>query len=293
MSDDERALLSAVEANPADDLPRLVYADWLDERGFGVRAEFVRLQCEIAKKETLPRAIQNRYVGLWKRQQELLDHHLPELLGPSREALVAFDVRLERGFPVGFTLDVADFIDHGPALASLRPRPRVEVSNVGSRFHEFCRLPGDVSGCVTRIDVQSPRTAYPYALTVAEVAALVRAGAWGRLTGLHLKQCQIGDYGVTEVAANPAAFPALTELDLSHNEVTDAGVITLLNSGLLRRLTQLLLGTNPIGDQAALELADRLGPDNRLEWLELRLTNITRVGQVPLFHRFGGKVDLL
>lgn len=46
---EEQALLAAVRAAPDDDLPRLVYADWLDERGRGVRAEFIRLQCRIAE----------------------------------------------------------------------------------------------------------------------------------------------------------------------------------------------------------------------------------------------------
>jgi len=41
-----RALLAAVCARPADDLPRLVAADWLEEHGELVRAEFIRLQCE-------------------------------------------------------------------------------------------------------------------------------------------------------------------------------------------------------------------------------------------------------
>src|SRR6185369_6554512 len=39
-----RALLDAVLANPADDLPRLVYADALEEAGDGERAEFIRRQ---------------------------------------------------------------------------------------------------------------------------------------------------------------------------------------------------------------------------------------------------------
>lgn len=42
------AMLMAVLASPADDLPRLVYADWLDEQGEADRAEFVRVQCRIA-----------------------------------------------------------------------------------------------------------------------------------------------------------------------------------------------------------------------------------------------------
>lgn len=42
------ALLEAVLANPADDLPRLVLADWLEEHGQTERAEFIRAQVQIA-----------------------------------------------------------------------------------------------------------------------------------------------------------------------------------------------------------------------------------------------------
>jgi uncharacterized protein (TIGR02996 family) len=46
MCDDERAILWNIKANPDDDLPRLVYADWLEERGWGERAVDIREQCE-------------------------------------------------------------------------------------------------------------------------------------------------------------------------------------------------------------------------------------------------------
>ncbi len=39
------ALLRSILENPADDAPRLVYADWLDDHGEPVRAEFIRVQC--------------------------------------------------------------------------------------------------------------------------------------------------------------------------------------------------------------------------------------------------------
>ncbi len=45
MAGDEGAFLRAIAANPHDDLPRLVYADWLDETGRPGRAEYVRLDC--------------------------------------------------------------------------------------------------------------------------------------------------------------------------------------------------------------------------------------------------------
>jgi uncharacterized protein (TIGR02996 family) len=48
MCDQEAALLAAVRADPADDLPRLVYADWLEERGEVERAELIRVQVELS-----------------------------------------------------------------------------------------------------------------------------------------------------------------------------------------------------------------------------------------------------
>jgi uncharacterized protein (TIGR02996 family) len=51
MTDDEVGFLRTAAANPADDLTRLVYADWLEERGDEVsvaRGRFVRLQVKRA-----------------------------------------------------------------------------------------------------------------------------------------------------------------------------------------------------------------------------------------------------
>ena len=42
------AILRAVFDSPYDDTPRLVFADWLEEHGDPLRAEFIRLQCELA-----------------------------------------------------------------------------------------------------------------------------------------------------------------------------------------------------------------------------------------------------
>jgi uncharacterized protein (TIGR02996 family) len=47
---DGQALILSVLANPADDAPRLVYADWLEERGRAEDAEFIRVQIELARR---------------------------------------------------------------------------------------------------------------------------------------------------------------------------------------------------------------------------------------------------
>jgi uncharacterized protein (TIGR02996 family) len=48
MHPDQAALYRGILANPHADLPRLVYADWLEENGRAERAEFIRVQIELA-----------------------------------------------------------------------------------------------------------------------------------------------------------------------------------------------------------------------------------------------------
>ena len=50
----EADLIAAIVAAPEDDVPREVYADWLEERG-DPRAEFVRAQLAMAKADPLSR----------------------------------------------------------------------------------------------------------------------------------------------------------------------------------------------------------------------------------------------
>ncbi len=50
-ADAHAPFVNAIIAAPGCDIPRLVFADWLDERGESERAEFIRVQCEIATME--------------------------------------------------------------------------------------------------------------------------------------------------------------------------------------------------------------------------------------------------
>src|SRR5262245_7506119 len=73
---DERALLAAILENPADDGVRLVYADWLDDNGQPDRAEFIRLQCQLAPLDKDDPARE----GLEGREAALLAAHRDEWL---------------------------------------------------------------------------------------------------------------------------------------------------------------------------------------------------------------------
>ncbi len=46
---DAEPFLRAICEHPDDDAPRLVFSDWLDERGEGELAEFIRLSCTYAR----------------------------------------------------------------------------------------------------------------------------------------------------------------------------------------------------------------------------------------------------
>jgi uncharacterized protein (TIGR02996 family) len=70
MIDTRQAFLAAIIDAPEDDAPRLIYADWLDEHGECERAEFIRLQCALARP--LPRGLRRE---LRKRVEELLSSH--------------------------------------------------------------------------------------------------------------------------------------------------------------------------------------------------------------------------
>ncbi len=76
MSPDEFALMQAIRANPPDNTPRLVYADFLEERGDEssvARAEFIRVQCSGTNPERAE-ALLAEYRERWdeRLREELL-----------------------------------------------------------------------------------------------------------------------------------------------------------------------------------------------------------------------------
>jgi uncharacterized protein (TIGR02996 family) len=85
------ALLAAIRAAPEDDAPRLIYADWLDEHGQPERAEFIRVQCELARHES---------ADLRQREAQLLAHYHDAFAGPL--AMPGYRFRFQRGIITGF-----------------------------------------------------------------------------------------------------------------------------------------------------------------------------------------------
>jgi uncharacterized protein (TIGR02996 family) len=76
---EESAFLAAIRATSSDQLPRLVYADWLDERG-DPRGELVRIEEEM---RNLP-VYSDRYWQLKPRRNELRAQAAPDWLAAMR-----------------------------------------------------------------------------------------------------------------------------------------------------------------------------------------------------------------
>jgi uncharacterized protein (TIGR02996 family) len=158
--------LRAVCAAPGDDFPRLLYADWLEEHARTeadrARAEFIRVQVEIAGTET-PRCEQTgatlpspgyytkhcRCRGCRLRRREYLcsRRHLhcewsaffyaPMAEADVRRALASgtpgslrvAPVEFRRGFVESVTLPAAAWVAHGPALVRAAPLRRVTLAD--------------------------------------------------------------------------------------------------------------------------------------------------------------------
>ncbi|MBX9623115.1 MAG: TIGR02996 domain-containing protein [Gemmataceae bacterium] len=263
--DQEAAILAAVAANPSDDLPRLAYADWLDDHAADrpdpeaarVRAEFIRVQCEIKRHEHLSSPELQRYADLYRRQDALLTNHHRDLLGPLGDDLGPHAAAFSRGFVTELRLDVDEFVRHADHIAALAPIPEVMVSGVAAGLDAL----SDVSHHVARITTaraQSRQRAEPVALTPADVwSVFVECWPWDRLRELDLEGCRIGDDGVNHlIAVEDANLPVLKDLDLSGNGITDEGGRSVVGSWLWTRLDRLVLGGNPLTDGAAAVLAD-------------------------------------
>ena len=86
MIDPQRqAFLDAIIAEPHEDVHRLVYADWIDERGEHERAALIRVQCEIAEQES--RLGWLTTLDLLDRERELMEWFCSE------------DLSIDLGFP--------------------------------------------------------------------------------------------------------------------------------------------------------------------------------------------------
>src|SRR5271167_2800840 len=98
--------IQAIRDEPGNDLPRLVYADFLEDQGQSARAELIRVQCEL----TAGGRDRGRRLELLRRLRALVVDHREEWLGEL--AAWAPDSIFERGFIDRVTLEASVFLEH-------------------------------------------------------------------------------------------------------------------------------------------------------------------------------------
>lgn len=265
----EAALLAAVCAAPDDDLPRLVYADWCDEQGRHLRADFIRSQIELTRLEEWFQRFTTREERkangpefgrrmsfLRKRVGQLLNHHYDEAVGVPASwhdhFITRRDLSVRRGFIEGLDSIGPTEVKHLPeiisALAGLLPEVRVSrlEGYLSGRWPSVSDPFIDPAGWewVTSIHPHGKywnNTGHPLAPEgVSRLSDLPLV----RLRRLDLRYWQLTD-SHARVLAERFDLPALRELDLVWNRLTPAGVRSLSEAPWWTGLHELSLSCSP------------------------------------------------
>jgi glycolate oxidase iron-sulfur subunit len=116
--DYEHPFVAEIRAQPRDDAPRLIYADYLDEAG-DPQGELIRVQ--VALSHLAPGEPERRELEL--REDELLSNYADEWLAPLRDlGAEGISARsLQRGLLERVRIKAAAFLKHGDDLCRRAP----------------------------------------------------------------------------------------------------------------------------------------------------------------------------
>jgi uncharacterized protein (TIGR02996 family) len=226
----EAAFIRALQDDPADETSRLVFADWLDERG-DRRGEFLRVQQELSL--WVPDLV--RRTQLQERQRKLLDALAEDWLGPLRNSRIRW--HFENGL-AHVTMKASRFL--------------------GRRFSPHA------TEWFRQVWLGSLRLTD---LVVRQVPSLAGASHLAGVPGLELGGNGMNDSDLARLIESPH-LGRLRRLDLSSNQLTDQAVVALAASDLFSRLQRLDLRNNPIEGWGLRTLLQNADP-SRLRWLAL------------------------
>lgn len=231
--------LAEILANPHDDVPRLVYADWLEEQG-NPRGEFIRIQCELdAGVED-----EDERNDLRVREMDLLDEFGEEWAGPVPE-MVTRHVFL-RGFVEYVVMPMAEFVKQAPELIRLAPIRHVMLN---------CRRASDAEPLANCVQLEQMNGLILAGVAPDSVRQIFGRRSFPHLEKLVLGQNRIGDEAVRSLA-NAPGLENLKMLDLCRDALRNSAAIALAESPYIKRLETLLLSHNEIRLTGARALAN-------------------------------------
>jgi uncharacterized protein (TIGR02996 family) len=242
MTSDGDALFRAICEQPWEDTPRLVYADWLDENGQPERAEFIRLQIELAaippnKRWNTPQQERTNALQLeWdpverqvamkvaKRSEKSWSADLPTGKG------VEWEPWYWRGFRHAVTFSSMKAVGtHADAVVMAGPVDRVTVK----RLQPLTVAPLLALPWVARLNTLH----LSGNVGAVGAEAIARSTALGRLECLDLSNAQMTDAAL-KILAGATNLPNLRRLELEGNThgVTEAGLNEVMKSRTLKKL---------------------------------------------------------
>jgi uncharacterized protein (TIGR02996 family) len=238
MSEDA-AFVEEIRRNPDDVVPRLIYADYLEETG-DARGELIRVQCQLSD---LPAGDPQR-AELFNRERELLEQHGERWVQPLRDLGAAGVTRacFSGGLLERVRLPCEAFLQSAERLCAIEPAlSEIALSGINEHAESLAAMVFpeqiialDLSGC--RIDPPLMRQ-------------LAAAAWWSGLEHVDLRFNQLQDEGVGTLASVASVgAPSLRQLNLSNNGIGPAGVRELVSSHAYQRLVELDLSVNPVGD---------------------------------------------
>jgi uncharacterized protein (TIGR02996 family) len=120
-----KSFLAAIAAEPDSDLPRLVYADWLEENGKAERAELIRLSCRLDPDrerydDLAINALRSEVEGLLEADRRA-EHRWLYKLSPGQLLCDRVRVRWRRGLVDSLELPVRWFVEHGARFRKRYP----------------------------------------------------------------------------------------------------------------------------------------------------------------------------
>ncbi|VTU00197.1 Repeat-companion domain TIGR02996 OS=Singulisphaera acidiphila (strain ATCC BAA-1392 / DSM 18658 / VKM B-2454 / MOB10) GN=Sinac_4455 PE=4 SV=1 [Gemmataceae bacterium] len=252
---DEDALLGAIWDAPNDDTPRLVYADWLDENSDPESAEFIRVQCELARYDKWDDArepLARREARLWKRNKAAWQKHLPRALRTA-----AF----RRGFvsPPPQRISTEQFRSLTTGMLAAAPAWDYEIAGDARGMSALARCPHLLRVGALKFWTVTSRTAANNLLGskyLRNVRSLMLGvgNEWCRALPVLAANADatslveldtydgFGDAAAAVVSGSPA-FGNLRTLRTSHHDLSPAGVASIFNSRHLTALTELTLPT--------------------------------------------------
>jgi uncharacterized protein (TIGR02996 family) len=238
---DEERILDAVRKATDDDGPRLVAADWYDDRD-DPRGRFIRVQLALARLSPYD----SRRVRFEREERELLG--LYGKLWMSTLAAKATGIVFRRGFIDELNMTARQFLASAEEVFSFAPIRQLHLLDAGQN------LPAVLAS--------------PFLARLAGLSIYAQyLGGTGHFTALlagspslkNLKQLRIGrnrlrDDDLTQFVQSPLA-DSLEDLDLHENELTDEIAASLGEAGTFPKLCRLNVSRTRVGPVAASAIA--------------------------------------